>query len=327
MLTLPHIFPPHVVAPKKDKVTCIGDYTLKEGSGRANENVITKTMLTLDVDKEVSSTEEFAQQQDKLKTASARLAAANIQHLYYSSYSHGRPKEGPLPYFGYRLVIPFATPMTTDEFINLSKDFKALAKKVVGFYDLPGNIMALSQPWYVPSCPDETTRVQADYHFHDGALFDWRQVSFFRSAPELPVVVPDYSDAPYSPVTPEQIEERLRKLNLPVLSYVLTRTVPPLGSVKSRHNDILLPVTCAIARISRPGESFEDLFRVLEPWLNIMEEASPRSGAGWRGEARRALEGALRKAPEWRARAEAEDKAFLDELEAKAKAWTKAINS
>jgi hypothetical protein len=328
--TLLEMHPPHYVASRKDSVPCVGDYVLNPGSRRANDAVREKTMLTLDVDTEVQSLGEFAAAELRLDAASTLLEAAGIEHLVYSSYSHGRPKDGDLPYFGFRLVVPFAEPMTRDNTPNLAIDFKAAAKAAVAAYQLPGNIMALSQPWYVPSVPDAQSLAGAVYHHVPGVPLDWRTLVFKRGAPYVQAPVVEVEDAEPKSVSVEEVRGRLGRIHdgktSVALRYVLAGTAPAPGEVRSRHEDLLIPVTLAIARTSEPGEQVDDLLAVLEPWLDTMQNVYPRSGAGWLGEARRALSGALAKLPQWRAQHDAENEAFIktyEERRARAQALAK----
>lgn len=325
--TLVEIHPPHYIAKRKDSVPCVGDYTLADNARRANDAVRTKTMLTLDVDTEVQSMEEFRSAGLQLEGASKLLESAGVEHLYYSSYSHGRPKDGELPYFGFRLVVPFLEPMSIDNTPNLSIDFKRCAKAITEQFKLPGNIMALSQPWYIPSVPDAASLATAVYIYKPGAALDWRKFDFRRGAPK-PIVKIEETDAPYKAASVAEVRRRLQEQAqrspavAAALRLVLAPRAPTVGEVRSRHDDLLIPVTLAIARTAEPGEQVDELLLAIEPWLEVMQETYPRAGAGWLGEGKRALEGALLKVPQWRAEREAEMDAFIQQFEVRRKRFT-----
>jgi hypothetical protein len=328
--SLPEIYPPHVIVADKHQAPCVGDYLLKPGSKREDASVTAKTMLCLDVDGEYDDPEGFARAMAELEAASERLAKAGVEHLYYSSYSHGRPKDGPLPYFGFRLVIPFARPMVVGECKNLPVDFKRLAKGLKFRFGLPGKVMGLSGVWYVPSVPNQAALDAAVYVYRPGAALDWTTITFRRADPPVVFDIPEYVDAPAKSVTAAEITGRLnsyyrRNFNDPSRTawhYVANNKVPPLKDAGKRHDEIILPITRGIAKVSEPGESTQDLMSVMLPWIETMQEASPRAGNGWYGETLRALEGAMLKVPMWRAQKQAEDAAFIERFEAGRKART-----
>lgn len=304
--TLSEMFPPHVRAKEKESVGLIGDYIL-EPNRRSNYNVKAKSLLILDVDCETLSAKHYEDTIKKIDEACSRLREQDVEHLLYSSFSNARVKENPPElYVGYRLAIPFATPLVTP---RLDKDYKSVATYFVDYFSLPGNALAVSQPWYLPSAPIDGP--EPIYRYHPGSLaLDWPRVPIAAARPR--VVVPRAPvDVPYEPVDVDQLRTKLvtqaGKTLLPALRCVLQGRAPALNEFKSRHDDIVRPITILIARVAKPGQEPEELCEVMRPWCEAMDQRFPRGGNfGWYEECVRALKGAVTKIEEWRLEEEQE---------------------
>jgi hypothetical protein len=325
---LPDIFPKHFIAPRKHDVPCIVPALIN--GRRSNDNVTASTMLILDVDHEPKSRVDYENQFESLYAASAKLETDGIEHLVYSSYNHGRPKDNPdHPYFGFRAVIPYTTPLDATNSKHVGSDFKRLARAVIERYSLPGNLLALSQPWYVASVPDAEALARATWEYFPGVGLDPANFKYTKASRGPNQVtaedrVADISaDHAAAEITTRVVMMQFRfgsKAGA-ALQYVLEGKVPAAGEVKSRHDEIILPATRAVAKMLTEDEDVDDAMKFFSGWVEKLDEVYPRSGGTWAGEVRRALSGAIAKVPQWRAEA----RAYTAELEAEADAYTESL--
>lgn len=290
---------------------------------RANENVASASAFIYDIDEETTPDRPFELVDEEVRASASRLQKVGVEFLLYSSYNHHRVKENPpYLYVGYRLVVPLLAPLTSG---NLPVDYRRAARAFAQLHKLVGNDLALSQPWFLPSRPDET--IPAVYQYSPGLPVDWTTLTFERAPPLVPILPEDCLEGPPKPVVASEFTLRLFRNTIKsppavfkAVQYFLEGKVPAPGEIKSRHAELVLPLTLAVARTSEPGESFDDLFAVIEPWARKLEAVYPRGGAGWSGEFARALRGALDKVPQWRAQSRVAVQRDIDQLTARLKA-------
>lgn len=138
----------HTISDEKDGL-CFGQYQLKEGTSRANDNVVSRSGLDIDID-------NGATLNDLRPTLDPYIWAA------YSTHSHD-PENGK---FKFRIVMPFCRDVTPSEWSQVWDGCNALLGGVIDI-----QAKDISRMVFTPRCP-EATKGHAFVESHKGVLID-----------------------------------------------------------------------------------------------------------------------------------------------------------
>lgn len=158
--------------------------------GRCADNVLSYNCLVLDYDGNGATLEKII------------TRFSGYRHLGYTSYNHVIKGVDKM-----RVVLPFETICPIDEWHKRTASFLQFAGE-----EIDNSTIAVSRPFYLPSCSADTTQYAECWHV-DGVTLDWNYIT-----PTQTYTVPSTSPAPINDVELNEILDELQK-HVPLMPY------------------------------------------------------------------------------------------------------------